>query len=254
MYVMARALMKTLEESSTGRPRQGALTMTYNSRTFKALTALCLLLTLILGGVAAEAQRGDRVTRRDRTWKGAAIGGAIGAAGAILKGKREADEILAGAAIGGVIGGGIGAYMDRQQERLARIPGTTVERVSDDTLMLHFDSDVLFNVGSSVLDSNGRDTLADVADVINDYPKTAVVVQGHTDAIGSEETNQYLSERRAGTVEEYLANRGVDPDRMSAIGYGESYPVANNDTPSGRQQNRRVDVLLKANAGPLRRR
>jgi outer membrane protein OmpA-like peptidoglycan-associated protein len=227
---------------------------TKNSRAFKALTALCLLFTLILGSIAAEAQRNDRVTRRDRTWKGAAIGGAIGAAGAILKGKREADEILAGAAIGGVIGGGIGAYMDRQQERLARIPGTTVERVGDDTLMVHFDSDVLFNVGSSVLDASARDTLSDVADVINDYPKTAVVVQGHTDSIGGEEMNQYLSERRAGSVEDYLANRGVDPGRMTSIGYGESYPVASNGSSSGRQQNRRVDVLLKANAGPLRRR
>lgn len=225
----------------------------HSSRTYKALTALCLLLALLLGSTAAEAQRQDRVTRRDRMWKGAAIGGAIGAAGAILKGKREADEILAGAAIGGVIGGGIGAYMDRQQERLARIPGTTVERVGDDTLMVHFDSDVLFNVGSSVLDSSGRATLADVADVINDYPKTAVVVQGHTDANGSEEMNQYLSERRAGAVEGYLANRGVESDRMNAIGYGESYPVASNNTADGRQQNRRVDILLKANAGPLRR-
>lgn len=222
------------------------------TRNFKALTALCLFLLLVLGSAAAEAQRSDRVTRRDRTWKGGAIGGAIGAAGAILKGKREADEILAGAAIGGVIGGGIGAYMDRQQERLARIPGTTVERVGEDTLMVHFDSDVLFDVGSSVLDSSGRTTLEDVADVINDYPKTAVVVQGHTDSTGSEETNQYLSERRAGAVEGYLVNRGVDPDRMTALGYGESYPVASNNSSSGRQQNRRVDILLKANAGPLR--
>lgn len=223
------------------------------TRTFKTLTALCLLMSLILGTAAAEAQRRDRVTRRDRTWKGAAIGGAIGAAGAILKGKREADEILAGAAIGGVIGGGIGAYMDRQQERLARIPGTTVERVGEDTLMVHFDSDVLFDVGSSVLDSSGRATLEDVADVINDYPKTAVVVQGHTDSTGSEEANQYLSERRAGSVEVYLVDRGVDPERMSSLGYGESYPVANNSSSAGRQQNRRVDILLKANAGPLRR-
>lgn len=222
------------------------------TRNLKISTALCLLLILAFGA-AAEAQRGDRVTRRDRTWKGAAIGGAIGAAGAILKGKREADEILAGAAIGGVIGGGIGAYMDRQQERLARIPGTTVERVGEDTLMVHFDSDVLFDVGSSVLDSSGRTTLEDVADVINDYPKTAVVVQGHTDSTGSEEANQYLSERRAGAVEGYLANRGVDPGRMTALGYGESYPVADNSASWGRQQNRRVDILLKANAGPLRR-
>jgi outer membrane protein OmpA-like peptidoglycan-associated protein len=105
-----------------------------------------------------------------------------------------------------------------------------------------------------VLDASARDTLSDVADVINDYPKTAVVVQGHTDSAGDEEMNQYLSERRAGSVEDYLANRGVDPGRMSAIGYGESYPVASNGTSSGRQQNRRVDVLLKANAGPLRSR
>lgn len=227
--------------------------MTTLTTTARILTAICLLLALVFGSVAAEAQRQERVTRRDRMWKGAAIGGAIGAAGAILKGKREADEILAGAAIGGVIGGGIGAYMDRQQERLARIPGTTVERVGEDTLMVHFDSDVLFDVGSSVLDGGGRSTLEDVADVINDYPKTAVVVQGHTDSSGSEEANQYLSERRAGTVESYLVNRGVASDRMTSMGYGESYPVASNSSSAGRQQNRRVDILLKANAGPLRR-
>lgn len=226
---------------------------TRKSRTFKALTASCLTAFLVLGSVAAEAQRQDRTTRRDRTWKGAAIGGAIGAAGAILKGKREADEILAGAAIGGVIGGGIGAYMDRQQERLARIPGTTVDRVDENTLMVRFDSDILFDVGSSALDEEGQYTLEDVADVINDYPKTAVVVQGHTDATGSEEANQYLSERRAGSVERYLINRGVDSDRLATLGFGESAPVASNSSSQGRQMNRRVDILLKANAGPLRR-
>jgi branched-chain amino acid transport system permease protein len=68
---------------------------------------------------------------------GSGIGAVVGAAGALVKGKREADEILAGAAIGAVVGGGIGAYMDRQQEKLARIPGTTVERVGEDTLLVH---------------------------------------------------------------------------------------------------------------------
>jgi outer membrane protein OmpA-like peptidoglycan-associated protein len=128
-----------------------------------------------------------------------------------------------------------------------------VERAGEDTLLVHFDSDVLFDVGSAMLDSSGRSTLEDVANVISDYPKTAVVVQGHTDATGSEEANQYLSERRAGSVEGYLIDRGVDPERMSSIGYGESYPIAGNGSSSGRQQNRRVDILLKANAGPLRR-
>jgi outer membrane protein OmpA-like peptidoglycan-associated protein len=213
------------------------------------LFIVLFLMAALLAGTAADAQR---YTKRDRMWKGAGIGAAIGAAGAYVKGKREADEILAGAAIGGVVGGAIGAYMDRQQERLGHIPGTRVERLGEDTLLVHFNSDVLFDSGSATLDPDGRSALEQVADVMNDYRKTAVVVQGHTDALGSEETNQYLSERRARAVENYLTNRGVDPRRMTAVGFGESAPVASNSSAYGRQKNRRVDVLLKAKSGPLR--
>ena len=220
------------------------------TRQQRVLVALALLVSLFVGAVAVEAQR---VTRRDRTWKGAGIGAVIGAAGAYAKGKREADELLAGAAIGGVVGSAIGAYMDRQQERLARIPGTTVERLGDDTLLVHFNSDVLFGTASSSLNGDGRATLAEVSDVINEYPKTAVVVQGHTDSQGDEESNQDLSERRARSVESYLIGRGVDSQRVTAIGFGEGAPVASNGTSWGRAQNRRVDVLLKAKSGPLRR-
>jgi len=213
------------------------------------LFIVLFLLAALLASPAAEAQS---YTKRDRTWKGAGIGAAIGAAGAYVKGKRQADEILAGAAIGGVVGGALGAYMDRQQERLAHVPGTRVERLSDDTLLVHFNSDVLFDSGSASLDSGGRATLEQVADVINDYRKTAVVIQGHTDALGDHESNQDLSERRARAVENYLTNRGVDSGRMTALGFGESAPVASNSNASGRQRNRRVDVLLKAKSGPLR--
>jgi outer membrane protein OmpA-like peptidoglycan-associated protein len=216
----------------------------------RAIIAMTLLASLAYGTAAVEAQR---VTRRDRTWKGAGIGAVIGAAGAYAKGEREADEILAGAAIGGVVGGAIGAYMDRQQERLAHIPGTTVERLGEDTLLVHFDSDVLFGTGSSRLDGDGRSTLSDVAQVINEYRKTAVVVQGHTDSQGSEESNYDLSERRARSVEGYLIGRGVDSQRITAIGFGENAPVASNGSSYGRAQNRRVDILLKAKSGPLRR-
>jgi outer membrane protein OmpA-like peptidoglycan-associated protein len=218
-------------------------------------TGLASILALsLLAGCASTAprQREPYTTKRDRTWKGAGVGAAAGAAGAVLAGKREADEILAGAAIGAVVGGGVGAYMDRQQEKLARIPGTTVERVGEDTLLVHFDSDVLFDVNSAIIDSDGQGTLEDVAQVLGEYPKTAVVVQGHTDSTGSEEHNQELSERRATSVRNYLIGRGVDADRLAAIGYGEGFPVASNDSESGRSRNRRVDILLKANAGPLR--
>ena len=98
--------------------------------------------------------------------------------------------------------------MDAQQEKLARIPGTTVERAGEDTLLVHFDSDVLFSVNSAVIDTDGRATLTDVASVLEEYGKTAVVVQGHTDATGSEEHNQTLSERRANAVSNYLASQG----------------------------------------------
>ena len=74
------------------------------------------------------------------------------------------------------------------------------------------------------------------------------MVQGHTDATGTEEHNQELSERRAGAVVAYLAGRGIEPARMAPIGYGEGQPIASNDLASGRAQNRRVDLLLKAKA------
>ena len=225
-----------------------------NEKMFGSLTASVLALSLFAGcaSMPQRTEREERVTKRDRTVKGAGIGAAAGAAAAVLKGEREADEILAGAAIGAVVGGSIGAYMDHQQEKLARIPGTTVERVDEDTLLVHFESDVLFDVDSASLDSSGRQTLEDVAGVINEYNKTAVVVQGHTDSTGSEEHNQSLSERRARSVEGYLVSRGVDADRLAAVGMGEGYPVASNASESGRQLNRRVDILLKAKAGPLR--
>lgn len=216
-----------------------------------SILALSLLAGCASGG-APRQQREPYTTKRDRTWKGAGVGAVAGAAGAVLAGKREADEILVGAGIGAAVGAGVGAYMDAQQEKLARIPGTTVERVDEETLLVHFDSDILFEVNSAIVDSDGRGTLEDVGAVLSQYPKTAVVVQGHTDATGSEEHNQALSERRATSVSNYLIGRGIDADRLAAIGYGEGYPVASNDSESGRQQNRRVDILLKGNAGPVR--
>jgi outer membrane protein OmpA-like peptidoglycan-associated protein len=226
-----------------------------NQRRVAAWIASLLMLVLLVGCASSGAPRRERepyVTKRDRTWKGAGIGAAAGAAGAVLAGKREADEILAGAAIGAVIGGGVGAYMDAQQEKLARIPGTEVERVDEDTLLVHFENDVLFEVDSSRVDSDGRMTLEDVAGVLEDYDKTAVVVQGHTDSTGSEEYNLDLSERRAESVRRYLASLGVDPARLATMGFGEDSPVASNDSESGRRQNRRVDILLRAKAGPVR--
>ena len=138
--------------------------------------------------------------------------------------------------------------MDRQEERLARIPGTTVERVDDRTLLVHFESDILFNVNSAGLNAASRRSLDDAVAVFLEYQKTAIVAQGHTDATGSEAYNEQLAARRADAVMGHLIYRGVDSTRIVSIGYGESYPIASNDTPAGREQNRRVDLLLRAKA------
>lgn len=230
-----------IRRNEPSRPRRLA--------SWTALVLLPIFAATLLSSCAAVQRRDPYYeTQRDKTAKGAGIGAAAGAAGAVLKGEREADEILAGAAIGAVVGGGIGAYMDHQEERLTRIPGTTVERVSQDVILIHFDSDVLFAVDSAALSPSAQGTVSQVGQVLLDYPKTAVVVQGHTDSTGSEQHNQDLSERRARSVESYLIGRGVDGARLTAVGYGETLPVTSNDTEWDRQQNRRVDVLLKAKA------
>jgi outer membrane protein OmpA-like peptidoglycan-associated protein len=194
------------------------------------------------------APRTERVTRRDKTLKGAGIGAGAGALGAVLIGKREADQILIGAAIGAAAGAGVGAYLDAQEERLGRIEGTTVERVDDDTLLVQFDSDLLFPVDSARPTPESLSTLAEVADVLVKYPKTAVVVQGHTDATGPAAYNLDLSERRALTVKDLLMDRGVAETRLAAIGHGEEFPIASNSFEEGRRRNRRVTVMLKAKA------
>ena len=214
-------------------------------RQFVAVLACCALMS---GCAYIESSSSGRVTERDKTKKGAAIGAASGAVLGAILGEGELDEILAGAAIGAGIGAGIGAYMDRQEEKLAQIPGTTVERIDENMILLHFDSDLLFATDSAVLDSTSRSSLSQAAGVFNEYPKTAIITQGHTDSTGSEAHNQNLSERRAGAVMANLVANGVGGARITAMGYGEGYPVATNDTPEGRGQNRRVDLLLKVKA------
>jgi len=210
-----------------------------------AAIALAIAVALLTGCASA---RQPYSTRRDKTAKGAAIGAAVGAAGALVTGRRQADEILAGAAIGAVAGGAVGAYMDAQEEKLARIPDTRVERVDDGTLIVHFDSDILFDFDSAALRSDARQSVDEVAKVLAEYDKTAVVVQGHTDSKGTDAYNEGLSERRAESVASYLERSGVRGSRLATQGLGERFPVASNDSEGGRQENRRVEILLRAKA------
>ena len=209
-------------------------------RTICAVVAAASLAT-----ACATTNQGDPY---GQTKQGAAIGAAIGAAAGFFVGDGELDEILGSAAVGAGLGAGVGLYMDKQQQALEEIEGAEVERLDEETLRVNFDSDILFPVDSAVLSNQAKGELNEFARVMKEYPKTAILIQGYTDSTGSETYNMQLSERRATAVYNHLLLREVDSSRMDAVGYGEGYPVASNETPQGREQNRRVSILVKGKA------
>ena len=198
--------------------------------------------TALFLGACATTDPNDPYAQIKRN---AAIGAALGAVAGMFVGDGELDEVLGGAAVGAGVGAGIGVYMDKQQAELEQIEEVDVERIDEETLRVNFESDILFAVDSAVLSADAKYSLDEFAAVMLDYPKTAILIQGHTDSTGSEEYNTKLSERRAQSVFNHLALRDVAPDRMAAIGYGEGYPVADNATAAGRELNRRVSILVR---------
>ncbi|MFQ5511439.1 MAG: OmpA family protein [Candidatus Krumholzibacteriia bacterium] len=182
--------------------------------------------------------------------KGAVIGaGAGGVVGGVI-GKKTGNTAVGailGAAIGGAAGLWIGSYMDRQAAEIERdIEGARIERVGEG-IKITFDSGLMFDIDKAVLGSSSRQELAQLAEILNKYEDTEILLEGHTDATGSDEHNLQLSRLRAQAVANYLSSVNVKPTRFTVMGYGEDQPVATNDTGSGRQLNRRVEVAIFAN-------
>ncbi|EON76092.1 OmpA family protein [Lunatimonas lonarensis] len=183
------------------------------------------------------------------TGKGAAVGaGAGGAIGGLIGNKKgnTAGGAIIGAAVGGAAGAAIGKYMDRQAKELEAIENAQVERV-EEGIKIVFESGILFGFDSFALTPDSQKSVMELADILNKYPDTNVVIEGHTDNRGSASYNQGLSERRANSVANYLKTKGVSGDRLTTIGYGFERPVASNDTDQGRAQNRRVEIGITAN-------
>lgn len=176
---------------------------------------------------------------------GAGVGAAIGAATG--KNKRERKKrALIGAGAGALTGGAVGAYMDVQEaklrERLAS-SGVGIQRVGDDIILV-MPGNITFATDSAGLRSDFYEVLNSVAIVLVEYERTVVEVAGHTDSTGSDTYNTTLSGNRAQTVASYLRGQGVADMRLLTLAYGESRPIAPNDTDSGRQRNRRVEITL----------
>lgn len=175
-----------------------------------------------------------------------ALGGA--AAGAVIGGiaSGSARGAIMGAAIGGAAGAAIGGIMDAQAEDLQdRLPNAVVERVGEG-IHITFDSGILFDVNRADLRAAGEGNLGDLARSLEDYEGTDVLVVGHTDSTGEAAYNQGLSERRADAARNYLIGAGLEAGRVTAVGMGETEPVDTNDTESGRQENRRVEIAIFA--------
>lgn len=188
--------------------------------------------------------------KTSRTVKGAVIGGAAGGVAGGVIGKKAGNTavgIIIGAAIGGTAGALIGRRMDKQAEEMRRdLQGAKIERVGEG-ILITFDSGLLFDVNSFQLKPVTRNNLNKLAEVLNKYDDTDIVIQGHTDSTGSEDLNMTLSENRAKSVSNHLLLQGVASSRLITMGMGEGYPVADNETTTGRQANRRVEVAIFAN-------
>lgn len=177
-------------------------------------------------------------------------GAIIGAIGGAVVGKNTGDKdrghTIAGAVVGGIAGAAIGNYMDQQEAALRQqLQGTGVEVTRQaNNIVLTMPDAITFDFAQAGVKPQFYGVLNNLANTLNQFPETRIQIAGHTDNVGSDASNLQLSQQRANSVRSYLAGVGVAAQRMQAVGYGESRPIADNSTEYGRAQNRRVEITL----------
>lgn len=195
----------------------------------KKLIILLLSSTLFFVGCASSEKK--------NTYRGAGIGAAAGGIIGAVAGKGK------GAVIGAVIGGGLGALagnrMDKQARELEKVAET---KRTEQGLVTKLKSDILFDTGKAELKPDAKSKLQEMAEIMKKYPENVLTVKGYTDSTGSVTVNEILSEKRAKSVKQTLVASGLPSPVIGTAGLGPTNPVASNDTPSGRQQNRRVEI------------
>ncbi len=172
---------------------------------------------------------------------GAVIGGAIGK----YNGSTAKGAII-GAVVGGAAGAIIGHQMDQQAKELkVKIPGAVVERVGEG-IQVTFESGLLYDFDSDVVKGSARSNLSTLANSLQQYPKSNLLIVGHTDSVGTATYNEDLSRRRAAAAANYLVSEGVARARLQTTGLGETEPVASGNTETAMAKNRRVEVAIYA--------
>lgn len=199
-------------------------------KTWKTTTAALAALTILAAGCATAGKR---------TAIGTGAGAAVGAGvGALAGGKKGA---LIGLGVGALAGGSVGLYLDKQAKELEQVAET---KRTENGILVNMKNDILFDVGSADLKAEAVTQLVQVGDIMAKYADNRVRIEGHTDATGSTDSNQKLSERRAAAVKTVLVSRGVREEQVTVLGLGEKNPVADNASAEGRAKNRRVNLVI----------
>ncbi|OKY25238.1 MULTISPECIES: OmpA family protein [Thalassotalea] len=183
------------------------------------------------------------------TEKGAAIGAVAGAVLGKSTSNHKDKRLVWGAAIGAIAGAAIGNYMDKQEEEFREeLSGSGIDVVREgDNIRLVMPSNITFATDQSYISSGFHNTLNDIAKVLNKYEKTLLSIEGHTDSTGASQYNQELSLKRASSVKNYLVQKNIIASRLKVTGYGETMPIANNNSASNRALNRRVEIQIIPN-------
>ncbi|AWI27219.1 OmpA family protein [Flavobacterium pallidum] len=217
----------------------------------KRISILALAFVTLSASLLTSCEAAKNTNNAQRGAAIGAIGGAI--AGGIIgnnagKGGKGALGAVIGGVVGGVAGGVIGNKMDKQAREIDNaIPGAEVERVGEGIKLTLNENAVRFDTGKSTLTATATANLDKLVKVFNDYPDTNIVIYGYTDSTGSLQINQTLSEQRAASVKNYLSGKGISAARFTTTGMGPADPIATNETPEGRSQNRRVEFAITAN-------
>lgn len=214
-------------------------------KTFIRSTLCATVLAMVASGCADmnATQRGTATGAGVGAGLGAILGAATGGGG----GGRTARGAVLGAAAGAVAGNVWSRHMEQQRqamEQATRGTGVQVSQTADNRLKLEIPSDISFDTGRADVKPNFRPILDRFAGTLSENPATFVTIVGHTDSTGGDQINQPLSLDRAASARDYLAGRGIDPNRITVEGRAAREPIASNNDAAGRARNRRVEIFV----------
>lgn len=216
----------------------------------KKIIVIALIIILAVSTVFTSC---ESVKNTNKTQRGAALGAIAGAVlggviGNNVKGMNTEMGAVLGGVVGGVAGGVIGNKMDKQAREIeTALPGAQVERIGEGIRLVLGENAVRFDTNKSTLTAAAKANLDKLVPVFKSYADTDMIIYGYTDITGKVDFNLKLSEQRAIAVEKYLESKGLNMSRFKMVGMGIADPIASNDTPEGRSQNRRVEFAITAN-------